>query len=1139
MAVTAACTRRALRGALLACVAAAGAASAQAATPKAVWQVKGIAAPSIFPPQSPTRTTECETHSSACDTYYILVENTGGAASEGEVTIADELPAGATLVALEGEPQEAASCETSTEPVELTCKYSGAVVPGGWLVMKVKVSVPPGFTGTLTDKASVAGGGAPPAEAQVGAQVGEQLPSFGISDFAFEALGPAGEPDPQAGDHPEQVTVTTLTPSVLDSRGGGMALPVESIKDLVFYLPLGFLGNPQVTQRCPAPLVGGNGGSESACPSSDQVGSIEVFDFGGIDAPLHTPTHVFSIYNVEPEQGYPAEFAFPDNGLVITMYASVVRHEGAYMLRIAVPGVPRVAQLVGAIATFFGNVREKYTVEGEEETRNVGAFLTNPTDCAAEPLSAAVEADTWEAPERWLTRSATAYPQLIGCELLGFAPTLASAPETTQADEPSGYEIHVSVPQAPNTFPDLGTPPLHDVTIALPPGTALSPAAAAGLGACQPTGPEGIDIEGPESEAVGVEGLPHPVPGHCPGSSQLGSVQITSPLLAEKLAGHLFLAAPRCGGAGQSPCTEADAQNGTLFSLYLEAEAPREGVNIKLAGVASVNPGTGQVTTTFTGNPQFPVSDLVVRLNGGPLAPLANPQSCGTATTTSEILPWSAPVTPAATPASSFAVDWDGHGEACPGTPPFAPSFNAGTTDPAAGAYSPFALTLTREDREQDLASITTQLPPGLLAAVSKVEECPEPQAASGSCPAASQIGTATVGVGAGSHPYYVQGQVYFTGPYGGAPFGLTVAVPAVAGPFNLGEVVVRAALYIDPHDAHVTAVSAPFPQMLDGVPLRVRTVAVTLNRPDFTFNPTSCTQQAITATIASAQGATAGVSSPFAVAGCRDLPFSPTFAVSTAGHTSRADGASLRVEVTYKPGQANIRKVAVDLPKQLPSRLSTLKQACPAEVFETNPAVCPAGSMVGSAIAHTPVLKSPLAGPAYLVSHASLAFPDLVIVLQGEGVTLDLVGHTLITNGITSSTFETVPDAPVGTFELDLPEGPHSALGTNLPAAAKRSLCAATLTMPTTLVGQNGAQVQQNTRLSVTGCRGGSGGRDRCSSQPSIGRSRVDVHTKDHRRSRVRGRSGVCRPRVRAGRGGARRTVRGLQRVSHRSHRS
>jgi hypothetical protein len=392
--------------------------------------------------------------------------------------------------------------------------------------------------------------------------------------------------------------------------------------------------------------------------------------------------------------------------------------------------------------------------------------------------------------------------------------------------------------------------------------------------------------------------------------------------------------------------------------------------------------------------------------------------------------------------------------------------------NPQAGGFSPFSLTFSRQDREQDLSGLTVTMPPGLIGKIAGIPQCPEAQAAAGSCPAASKVGTATAAAGSGSDPLWQSGTVYLTGPYKGAPFGLSVVVPAVAGPYNLGNVIARAAIYIDPNTAQVTVVSDPLPQSVDGVPLRVKTVNVTVGgENNFTFNPTNCAPMSVSATITSVQGASDNVSTPFEATNCAELPFKPSLTATTQGKASKLSGAGLTIKVVPPPGNANIAKVDLEIPKQLPSRLTTLQKACTEAQFNANPAGCPEASNIGTAKAYTPVLASPLVGPAYLVSHGNAAFPDVEFVLQAEGVRIDLDGKTQIKKGITYSHFETVPDAPVTRFEATLPEGPHSIFATNLPQSAKYNLCGQALSMPTTITGQNGAVVKQTTKIAISGC--------------------------------------------------------------------
>jgi hypothetical protein len=623
--------------------------------------------------------------------------------------------------------------------------------------------------------------------------------------------------------------------------------------------------------------------------------------------------------------------------------------------------------------------------------------------------------------------------------------------------------------------PVLAAPELQNASVTLPLGLSISPSAADGLQGCSDAQ---IALSSPEA-------------GSCPLASQLGTVKITTPLLSEPVEGQLFLGTPHC-----DPCSNADASDGNMFRIFLQAQGA--GVVIKKQGTIHVNTSTGQLTTTFEDNPQLPFNDLQLVFKGGLRAGLATPQGCGTFTTTSDLTPWSSPITPDATPSSPFSIDWDGNGAACPAAP-LTPGFNAGTSNPNAGQFSPFTLTFSREDREQDLSGIQVHMPPGLLGMLSSVALCGEPQADLGTCAPQSRIGSMTVAAGPGSHPFYEQGSIYLTGPYKGAPFGLSIVVPTVAGPFNLGNVVVRSQINVNAQSAALTVTSDPLPQILDGIPLRLRTANVTIERPGFIFNPTSCAQQQVTATISGAQGAQAPVSAPFAVSGCAGLHFGPKFTVAASGKTSRADGASLDAKIVYPAGaQSNIAKVKVELPKQLPSRLTTLQKACLAATFEANPAACPAASVIGIAKAITPVLPVPLTGPAYFVSHGGEAFPSLIIVLQGYGVRVDLTAATFISKkGITSSTFNTIPDVPVNSFELYLPEGKHSALGAN------GNLCTSSPLMPTSFIAQDGAQFKQDTKITVTGCPKAKQKKAKKAKKASRARSASHGHAPQERSSR------------------------------------
>ncbi len=794
------------------------------------------------------------------------------------------------------------------------------------------------------------------------------------------------------------------------------------------------------------------------------------------------PTHAHGVYNVAPEKGYAAEFAFTSNNITFFLYANVVRRNSKYVVRLAMPGVPPVSALIGFVATFYGDIQEHYTSGFEEFTYDRGSFLTDPADCQEDltARSASVALDTWEHPDANLPigTATPAFSTLQGCNLLSISTGLQVKPETTQAEAPSGYETELEVPQAPNSSSGLGTPPVKDVSVTLPLGTTISPSSANGLQACPEAGPGGINIEGPESDEVAADGLTRPAAGHCPLASQIATIKASTPLLHEELTGHLFLATPGCGGAGQSACTMVDAENGDLVGLYLELEAPHADVIVKLKGNAAIRQGSGQITVKFDENPQFPLEKLVVSTKQGAHAPLANGPVCGAATSKALVTPWSAPATEPATAESRFDVDWNGSGGGCPASASFAPAFAAGTTVPVAAGTSPFALDLNREDREQNISTLSTTLPEGLLANLTKVARCPEPQASEASltaCPSSSQLGTTTVAVGPGSDPYYVTGKVFFTYAYGGAPFGLSVVVPAVAGPFNLGNVLVRAKLYVDPHTSQVTAVSDPLPQERDGVPLHLRVLNINLSNREFVLNPTNCTKTSISGTVTSTTGASASLSSPFAVAGCKNLPFKPKVSLSTEANATKEDGTGVTTKIAYPTGgQANVAKVVIGFPKQIPVRLETLQKACLAVVFDANPASCPSASDIGTATAHTPILAQPLSGPVYLVSNGSAKFPDVEFVLQGEGITLDIDGQSFVSkDGALKVTFASVPDAPFSTFEAVLPRGRYSQF-TSIKSVGKArgSQCGESLFAPVQLTGQNGAQVTENAQLQVVGCR-------------------------------------------------------------------
>ena len=545
----------------------------------------------------------------------------------------------------------------------------------------------------------------------------------------------------------------------------------------------------------------------------------------------------------------------------------------------------------------------------------------------------------------------------------------------------------------------------------------------------------------------------------CPNASKVGVVSLITPALTGELKGFLYLGGPPSGFIRKPPLT-----------VYLTLTG--KGVLVKVRGTVTPNPLTGQLTAVFDENPQLPFSELKLQLNGGSRAPDANPSVCGEYHAESVLTPWTSPFGEDALPGSfPFAITGCGPAR-------FAPSFAASTLSNQAGGYSTFRVNFGREDPDQDLGGLSITTPPGLSGNLSNVPLCGEPQAAEGTCPESSKIGELTAGAGPGPEPVFIKGgRVYITGPYDGAPFGLSIDVSEQAGPLDLGSgpcdcEVVRATINVDPRTAQLTVTNGSLPTGKYGIPFQVKDVDVDVNRPEFIFNPTDCDPMSVAGTLSSTLGALAQVQSHFQVTNCAALAFKPSFQVATSAHTSRTDGASLHVALTLpaetgRATEANVAKVKVSLPKQLPSPLKTLQKACTEAVFAANPKECPLASQVGEARVSTPLLAGPLTGTAYFVSHGGARYPELIIVLVGEdGVTVQVHGETFISKaGITSATFSTVPDVPFSNFELTLPEREYPAL------TANGNLCKGSLIMPTEMTGQNGLVVQQSTKIAVTGC--------------------------------------------------------------------
>ncbi len=987
-------------------------------------------------------------------TIAVEVYNIGGAESAAGATLTDTLPAGVSGVEGEGWTCDGKTPDTCTRELP-------SIVSGEREEYLLSVVVSAGaLEGPAANTTTVTGGGTEHSAASSDRLTVSRLPAgFGLADVDGWASNADGTIDTQAGSHPFALTFA------FDVDTNGNAVPEGEARNLTVSLPTGIVGNPTAVPRCTHEQF-----DREVCPTGSQVGIVKA----GLGGYVHLLTYLFPLYNLTPPPGHPAEFAFVLFGNRVYLDASV-RSDGDYGITENVDNITQ-RLVVTANATVWGVPAERahdpqrncINAYGSEEfgcpsTSGAVPFLTLPTSCSG-PQTFSARVNSWTNEAETAEASFVSHDQqgsqagLDGCDRLSFNPALAVAPDTKYGETPAGLTVELKTPQDGLAgVGRLASSNIKDTTVTLPEGVVINPGQAAGLAACQ-AGEDGI----------GTLSTPS-----CPNASIVGTDEIETPLLAKPLKGDVYVL--------QSNPPD----------LKLLVAASGEGVNLKLVGDVHLDEQTGRLTTTFQETPELPFTTFRLAFSGGARAALVTPPSCGSYRTDSQFTPWSEPFTADAFSSSQFAISAGPGGGGCPAASlPFSPQLTAGATTDQAGGYTNFSLLLTREDGQQRIGSLQFKTPKGLLGMISNVPLCGEAQANAGNCPEASQIGHTVVEAGPGPYPLVVPepGQpaapIYLTEGYRGAPYGLSIVVPLHVGPFTLQTQVVRAKIAVDPVTTQLTITTDPLPTIIDGIPADLRAINAVIDRSRFMFNPTNCEPQSFSGIATSTEGTSASISSHFQVGSCRSLTFKPNFKVSTSGKTSRAGGASLDAKIVYPTGrlqanqassQANIAYVKVELPKALPSRLTTLQKACLAKVFEENPANCPKESLVGSATAVTPVLPVQLTGPAYFVSHGGEAFPSLIIVLQGYGVTVDLVGTTFISKtGITSSTFKQVPDVPVTSFELKLPEGPYSAL------AANGNLCKQKLVVPTQFVGQNGAEMHSKTRIATTGCTKAKRAKDR-----------------------------------------------------------
>jgi hypothetical protein len=1029
-----------------------GASPAVAASP--ALRITSTAYPSHFAPGDQT----------GAGIYVIRVTNVGSAPTDGSpITISDTLPAGISLhpgggailvesVALDygsdglndpslcqpGPPVSCSTLDHATSPSGIP----PVLEPDGYFNMSLAVDIAslPDPT-AVTNHATVSGGGAPTATSSEQTQVSSTAAPFGFQDSSFSLIDSSGNPATQAGARPWGLNARFALNSI--PGDGRNFATTGSLRDAHVSLPRGLVVNPDATpERCTEAeletLVLVDGDPVPGCPAASAVGIARAT---GLSLGAASGTFDAAVYNMVPPPGAPAELAFNiKEGPVFGHLLGGVDSAGDYRLTADATQIAQFGGLVGLDLDLWGDpsspahdshrgpcVQAGHNHAGcPVAVPDPAPFLTMPSACSG-PLQMDLSFDSYADPGDFID----AHPQttdsqgtpvgVSGCSALEFKPTLKARPTTNVADSPSGLSVDLHVPQT-NSLGTLATSNLRDTTVTLPEGLVVNPSAANGLGACT-SAQIGLTTQ------VGQTPI-HFSAGHpsCPDSARIGTVEVDTPLLEDPLPGSVYIAAPH------------DNPFDSLLALYVVVDDPQTGVVAKLAGKVEADPLTGRLTTTFSENPELPFEDFKLEFFGGAGGALRTPPTCGDYSTTSSLAPWSG--NPPATPSDSYSIDQAPGGGACPTDPaalPNSPSFDAGTLSPLAGTYSPFVLNLRRADDTQQFSAVTVSPPPGLVGKLAGTPACPEAsllaaaaksgseELAAPSCPPASQVGTVDVAAGAGPAPYNAPGKAYLAGPYKSAPLSLAIITPAVAGPFDLGTVVTRVALHVNPATTQITAIANPIPQILQGIVLDVRSVAIRLDKPSFTLNGTSCDPAAVSGTLLSALGQATALNSRFQLGECGRLGFKPKIALSLKGGTRRNKNPALTATLTYPKGTyANIASAQVTLPHSAFLDQAHIGTVCTRVQFAAH--ACPAASVYGKAIAYTPLLDQPLSGPVYLRS-SSNPLPDLVADLNGQiEVTLDGKVDTGKGGGI-RNTFTAVPDAPVSKFVLSFEGGKQGLL--------------------------------------------------------------------------------------------------------------
>ena len=1000
--------------------------------------------------------------------WWFSISNIGNAPISAPIILKQTFPDGITPAS----PEEYSLPEGSTCNIvdqTSTCTLPPPNPPyalqhGGYINFTQRTPIDEDAAGELVTHITVDGGGAyePIARDEV-MFAGTPNKPFGFREFEAAILNEDGSEAVQAGAAPGEIKTTFRVNSSAKEWFGQPSFTtfaaIEQFRNTTAHVPAGVIGNPNALPKCDGVQLAAGGYGN--CPPDSQVGYVYFTVLGALDR--------VPLFNMESPPGYPAQFGFtylyvpnlltvdvrPDYGLDIVNKNPVITLP---LTKVSVSfwGVPA--------AELHDTMRSSACLPGYPGGQSGNtcptdaprkAFLRLPTSCPDEPLDWLLEADSYIDPGD-VASITTTTPAPVGCNQLEFTPTIEARPTTNVADAPTGLEFNLHLPQ--NDDPDgLAEANLRTTVFRLPEGMTANAAFANGLGACSTAE---IGLITPLGT---VPARFNDQPPHCPDAAKLGPVEIESPLLENPLKGAAYLAEPYA-----NPYK-------SFLTIYITAEDPDSGVVVKLPARIEPDANTGRIDAILEEAPQVPFEDLRMKFDAGPHAALKTPRDCGDHTSVATLTPWTYPEGPVATASDNFQVAQGVNGSPCAeGGPAHVPGFSAGTRNPRAGAYTPFILKVVRADATQQIRSIDTTLPPGLLGRVSYATYCSDStlaaaagragrlEQASPSCPAASRLGGVDVGAGVGPSPFYAKGGIYLAGPYKGAPLSVAVVTPAVAGPFDLGTVVVRAALFVDPATTRIRVVSDPIPSILLGIPLNIRSFAVDLNRDTFTKNPTNCDPMSVVGVIGSTFGQLANVSNRFQLGGCPLLGFKPRLAISLKGNHGRRGHPQLHAVLTGRPGDANISHTQVTLPPAEILDQDNIRDICTRAAYEAHN--CPRSSIYGYAKATTPLLEQPLQGPVYLRS-SSNPLPDLVADLNGQ-IEVDLVGRIGSSKqGGLQTTFEAVPDAPVTEFVLTMKGGRAGLLQNSV------NLCRRTHRATVLMEAHNGKAADHRPALKVPGC--------------------------------------------------------------------